>query len=92
MRKLLAALRASITSGRTVSRNTSLEWPEAEDDVNHAVRSAAGELENLGASVREISLPWWKDIGPVFYGILSHSVSAMVESDLEGYWRRRRMN
>ena len=65
----------------------SFEWPESEDDVTEAVRKAVGELENLGASVEEISLPWWKDAGPVLQGILSHSLSAMVESDLEGYWR-----
>jgi amidase len=65
----------------------SLGWPESEHDVDEAVRTAVRELQKLGASAQEISLPWWRDFGSVLYGILCHSVSAMVESDLEGYWR-----
>lgn len=65
----------------------SFDWTESEADVNEAVRAAVGNLQAAGASVEEVSLPWWRDFWPVLYGILAHSASAMVESDMEGYWR-----
>ncbi len=81
------ALTADVRGLRIAVIKESLEWTEAESDVNEATRAALGELEAQGASVGEISLPWWKDTGPVLHGVLCHSASAMVESDLEGYWR-----
>ena len=65
----------------------SLAWEGSEADVNEAVRRALGALEGRGASVAEISLPWWRHSWPVLHGLLCHTASAMVESDLEGYWR-----
>lgn len=65
----------------------SLDWSESEADVNDAVRAAVAKLQAAGASVEDVSLPWWRDFWPALHGILSHSASAMVESDMEGYWR-----
>lgn len=65
----------------------SLDWTESEADVNEAVRAAVGKLQASGATIEDVSLPWWRDFWPVLYGILSHSASAMVQSDMEGYWR-----
>ena len=81
------ALGADVAGLRIAVIRESLEWPEADADVNEATRAALGELERLGATVGEISMPWWKDTWPVLHGILCHSASAMVESDMEGYWR-----
>ena len=81
------ALEADVRGLRIAVIRESLEWTESEPDVNEATRTALGELEARGASVGEVSLPWWKDTWPVLHGILCHTASAMVESDLEGYWR-----
>jgi amidase len=62
-------------------------WPDSESDVNEAVWATVRRLETAGATVTEVSVPWWKDCGTVLLGVLSHSHAAMVESDLEGYWR-----
>ncbi len=65
----------------------SLDWDDSEADVNEAVRGAVRSLAQKGAKVTEISIPWWRNCGSILLGVLCHSHSAMVESDLEGYWR-----
>ena len=65
----------------------SIDWPSSEPDVTEAMYEVLRDLERRGASIAEVSLPWWKETWPVLHGILCHSASAMVESDLEGYWR-----
>lgn len=64
-----------------------MSWPESESDVISAVNAAVGTLAANGAQVEEVSIPWWSDCGSVLLGLLCHTHSAMVESDLEGYWR-----
>lgn len=81
------ALDSDVRGLRIAVIEESLEWAEAEPDVNEATRAALDELERRGASVGKTSLPWWKDTWPVLHGVLCHSASAMVESDLEGFWR-----
>ena len=63
------------------------EWDESEDDVSNAVRQTVERLRGDGAEVREVSLPLVKDGEAIWLGIGTHSISAMIESDLEGYWR-----
>ena len=65
----------------------SMEWDQSENDVSEAVWKAAGKLQAIGASVEAVSVPWWKDAWPILLAVIAHSVPAMVESDLEGYWR-----
>ena len=65
----------------------STEWSESENDVNKSIINTLKVFEKKGASVKTISLPWWGDTLPILHGILSHSASNMVESDLEGYSR-----
>ena len=65
----------------------SLDWPSSEPDVTAAMHEVLRDLERKGASIAEVSLPWWKETWPVLHGLLCHSASAMVESDMEGYWR-----
>ena len=77
----------SISGLRVGVVREAMDWPDAESDVNQAVSAAVRRLESAGATVTETSVPWWKDCGSVLLGLLSHSHGAMVESDLEGYWR-----
>ena len=63
------------------------EWEESEADVSDAVRDAIERLQRDGAEVRNLSLPLFKDGEAIWLGIGTHSISAMIESDLEGYWR-----
>ena len=65
----------------------SMDWEVSETDVNEAVRDAVRKLDLLGASVQEISAPFWKYAWIIWNGFFVHSASAMIESDMEGYWR-----
>ena len=63
------------------------EWEESEADVSDAVRQCIDRLRRDGAEVCEVSLPLFKDGEVIWLGVGTHSVSAMIESDEEGYWR-----
>ena len=81
------ALQEDVSGLRLGVIKESMEWDQSEPDVGQAVWKAAGKLRAYGASVEEVSIPWWKDAWPVLLSIIGHSLSAMVESNLEGYWR-----
>ena len=81
------ALREDVSGLRLGVIKESMQWDQSEPDVGQAVWEAAGKLQARGASVEEVSLPWWPDAWPVLLSIIGHSLAAMVESDLEGYWR-----
>ena len=80
-------LNDSITGLRVGVVTEAMDWADSEADVNEAVSTAVRCLESAGATATQTSIPWWKDCGTVLLGLLSHSHGAMVESDLEGYWR-----
>ena len=62
--------------------------PEAlEDDVAEAFRAAVEILRAAGARCREVSFPLWSEATAIWNGFAAHSVSAMVESELEGFGR-----
>ena len=63
------------------------EWNESEADVSDSVRQGVEGLRHDGAQVHEVSLPLFKDGEAIWLGVGTHSVSAMIESDQEGYWR-----
>lgn len=65
----------------------SMSWDVAEEDVTNAVEAGIKKLQSLGASYKEVSVPFWQDSWAIWNGFASHSASAMIESDLEGYWR-----
>ncbi len=81
------ALTGSISGMRVGVISESMQWPDSEADVNESVRAAARRLETAGAKVEEFSIPWWQDCGAILFGLLGSSISAMVESDQEGFWR-----
>ena len=80
-------LNDSITGLRVGVVTEAMDWADSEADVNESVSTAVRRLESAGATATQTSIPWWKDCGTVLLGLLSHSHGAMVESDLEGYWR-----
>jgi amidase len=63
------------------------DWPVSEPDVSELVRGTIRRLEERGVSCQEVSVPLLKHAQAIFFGLTVHSVSAMVESDQEGYWR-----
>lgn len=63
------------------------DWDFAEPDVLEATRAAITQLESLGATVREVSIPWWKESWTIQGTLLVHSASAMADAGGEGYWR-----
>jgi amidase len=81
------ALGKSVSGTRVGVIREAFDWPDSEPDVNAAVGRAIKLLQDQGATVEEITVPWWKECAPILLGLLSHSHSAMVESDQEGYWR-----
>ena len=81
------ALVTDVRGLRVAVIKESIDWPSSEPDVTEAMYEVLRGLERQGASITEVSLPWWKETWPVLHGVLCHSASAMVESDLEGYWR-----
>ena len=63
------------------------EWSVSDPEVNEAVREAVQGLGKQGAVVKEVSFPLFKDAESIWNGVLTHSMSALFESELEGYWR-----
>lgn len=59
----------------------------SEKDVDDAVLRTVQALGDAGAETSEITVPLWKHAWTIWNGFFSHSISAMIESDLEGYSR-----
>ena len=59
-----------------------------EPDVAEALHQAIDKFKSLGAECREVSLSFWPDALAIWNGFAAHSITAMVESEQEGYWRR----
>jgi amidase len=66
----------------------SFEWDFAAPDVIEGVKAAAESFTKLGASVEEVSLPMWQDALPIWLTLTTHSVSAMIESEAQGFWHK----
>lgn len=81
------ALSRGVNGVRIGLLREAFEWSVSEPDVNQVVRDAVKGLERKGALVKEVSLPLFKDAEAIWNGIVTHSMSALVESDQEGYWR-----
>lgn len=81
------ALNRDVSGLRLGIIRESMDWDVAEKDVVKAVRDGVKRLESLGASAQEVSVAFWPDSWAIWNGFASHSASAMIESDLEGYWR-----
>lgn len=85
--KYSETLRKGVTGVKIGVIKESFDWSFLEQDVAQAVRAAIRKLDELGTESREVSITWWKDSWAIWGGIATHSIMAMVESDLEGYGR-----
>ena len=65
----------------------SLDPAVVEGDVSATFQRAVATLESLGAEPCEISLPYWNEALAIWTGFGSHSLSQMIEADLETYSR-----
>jgi len=63
------------------------EWPTAESDVSRLVRDAVGRLGERGVTVEEISVPLLRYADSIWSGVVTHGMTALFQSDAEGYWR-----
>jgi len=81
------ALQKNISGMKVGLIKESMDLDELENDVKEAVLEVLRKVKSLGATWREVSIPMWNDAKAIWNGFAAHSISAMVESDLEGYWR-----
>ena len=58
--------------------------PGAEDDVNHAVRAAAAQLDKLGAKVEEVSVPAHLEAGDLLFAIIPEGMTHLMRTGLVG--------
>jgi amidase len=63
------------------------EWPASEPDVSRLVRDAVGRLGELGIAVEEVSIPLLRHADAIWSGVVTHGMTALFQSDAEGYWR-----
>ena len=82
----LSSLNAGAAGLRIGLVEESFGWPDSEADVDAAVRATSATWEQLGASVRKVSVPLWREAWPIMAVFLAHSYSAMLESDDQGYF------
>lgn len=87
MDRYTEALSGDVAGVRVGLLKEAFEWEASESDVNQLVRSAVSRLQEKGVQVQEVSLPLFKDAESIWLGVVTHSGSAMIESDQEGYWR-----
>ena len=83
----LRTLKRDISGVRIGVLKEAFEWKVTEPDVKEAVLQAVKRLGEMGASIKEVSLPLFRDARPIHRAIMTHGLSAMMESDGEGYWR-----
>jgi amidase len=61
-------------------------WDVSESEVDEAVLNGVKTLEKTGASVREVSVPFWRDSWSIWMSVFSASISVMVESNEQGFF------
>jgi amidase len=64
-----------------------LTMPTLEADVKEAFESAVAVISKLGTTVEPVSFPLWTHGQAIWNGFAAHSISAMIESNQEGYGR-----
>jgi amidase len=65
-----------------------MDLPVLEADVDAGVRRAIAALGGMGLAKQEVSVPFWPDGQAIWNGVAAHTISAMIESEQEGYGRR----
>lgn len=64
-----------------------LSIPTLEPDVRAAFDTAVDTLNKLGAIIDTVSFPLWSHGQAIWNGFAAHSISAMIESNQEGFGR-----
>jgi amidase len=80
----LEALGKDINGLRLAIVTEGFAQPGAQEDVNAAVRKAAGQLQRLGAKVDEISLPDHRDAWQFLWPIALEGMWMLANGNLEG--------
>lgn len=81
------ALRQDVQGVRIGVVKEGLDHGLVEPEVLDAFQQSIERLGKLGATSAEISIPMLDDSWAIWNGIATHSLSALLESDGEGYWR-----
>lgn len=64
------------------------EHPASDGEVDRSVRDGLAELESDGAEIREISIPWHHDGPPIWIGVMTETIAAVVKSEGVGHFVR----
>ncbi|MFO1061367.1 MAG: amidase family protein [Dongiaceae bacterium] len=83
-----AALDADLKGLRFGLLTEAMAMPVLEADVAVAVRRVMALAESKGASCRPVSLSFWNDARAIWNGFAAHAITAMIESEQEGFGRR----
>ena len=83
----IAALDNDVSGLKLGIVKESLDPKMLQADVGEAFHNAVRTLASLGAVAHEVSLPLWRDALAIWTGFASHSLSSMIEADLETYGR-----
>lgn len=79
-------LEGDLTSLKIGVLKESFGWEHSDPEIDAKVQSEINKLKELGVTVKEVSLPMWRDALSVWLTLTAHSVSAMIESEGQGYW------
>jgi len=60
-------------------------WPQSESEVNSSVRGGLDDLEDLGASVEEVSIPMHRDAEDIYAVVLSEAYVPLYQSEGLGW-------
>ena len=83
----IEALDQSIEGLRIGVLREAIDPEETESDVESGYRNALAALKDMGAICSEVSVPLWPDAQAIWTTFAAHGISAMVESNLEGFGR-----
>lgn len=61
-------------------------WDVSENDVDEAVLTGVKKLEKAGASVREVSIPLWRDAWAIWMSTFSASMTVLDEASGQGFF------
>ena len=64
-----------------------LNIPTLQADVKAAFETAVAVIGRLGATIEPVSFPLWAHGQAIWNGFAAHSISAMIESNQEGFGR-----
>ncbi|HVN27748.1 MAG TPA: amidase [Candidatus Binataceae bacterium] len=78
------ALGKSIAGRKLAILKEGFTHPGAQDDVNAAVRKAAAQLQRLGATVEEVSIPEHREAWQFLWPIALQGMASLARTNLEG--------